>query len=186
MAQTISVSVRGDKQFRAALTGSANTLIAAVGIELERQADEAIAYVRDQQGALFTNPSGSLSRSLWKHPFKAQGTRVTVQAGWGVKYGRVLEYGPRKKVWTILPGKGPVAPGWNRAGQPTKYLHWVDQFAGIGPRREYFRTKVTHVWTEAQKRPHWKKAIDEAAGKRRGAMRRAIKAAISKSYGGVK
>lgn len=180
MAQTINVSVRGDKQFRAMLTGSASTLVAAVGVELERQADAAIAYVGEKQGSLFTNPSGQLARSLWKHPFRATGTRVTVQAGWGVKYGRVLEYGPRKKVWTILPGKGPVAPGWNRAGQPTIRLKWG------GPSGEHFARKVTHVWTEAQKRPHWKKAIDHAAGKRRAGMRRAIKAAIAKSYGGVK
>jgi len=177
MAKTISVSVRGDKQFRAMLTGSANTLIAAVGLELERQADEAIAYVGDEQGKLFTNPSGALARSLWKHPFKAQGTRVSVQAGWGVKYGRVLEYGPRRKTWTILPGKGPVAAGWNRSGQPTIHLKWSS------PAGDHFARKVTHVWTEAQKRPHWKKAIDAAAGKRRTAMRRAVKAAVAKTYG---
>jgi hypothetical protein len=183
----IAVTIRGDKQFRAAMTKCAGILVHSVGVELEKQADMAIAYIGEHYHSLFTNPKGNLRRSLYRDMFKAVGSKVSCKAGWGkgATYGRVLEYGPRKRRWVILPGKSLAASG-SRQGQPTRALQWMGSKGAPGIGRSTggriqgvaYARRVVHVWTEAQKRPHWRKAVDAQRGRRNSNLRKAVKAAL--------
>lgn len=176
MRTTIQCTIRGDKAWRRALVGSESMLVSAVGLELERQADAAIAYIGNNQASLFTNPTGNLRDNLFREEHKARGTRVSVRAGWmlGGWYGRVLEYGPRDKgPKKILPGKSLSTT----SGLPTVALRWVSKGTGA----VNYRRSSTYVWKDSMKRPHWKKAVDATRGRRNASLRRSVVAAISKA-----
>ena len=66
MPALVQCSIRGDRQFRARMTQSAPALLAAVGLALERHADQTIAWIQSHESSLFTNPSGNLIKNLVK------------------------------------------------------------------------------------------------------------------------
>jgi hypothetical protein len=108
---------------------------------------------RDEE--LFSNETGRLKASLWtkrgKDPVPVQ------EMGWAVPYGEVLEFGPkRKKTWVIRPKgfRSDVNLGRSGAGQSLKAL----RFESKG--RIVYARKVTHRWTSAELRPHFRPWMD--------------------------
>lgn len=89
-----------------------------------------------RRGNFFDNPTPKLQRTMTVGRIQKRGAQLEMDIGWGVPYGRVLEFGPlRRRIWTIKPKRGKVLRF--KAG------------GGI-----VFARSVTRVWEKSQLRPH--------------------------------
>ena len=96
---------------------------------------------------------GALKASLWVGRAKrSSGKSLSVEMGWGVPYGPVLEWGPRVRQWIIRPRGFRVAKRGGVAG--VKSLRFR-----VGNEIVYAR-KVVHTWSRDQLRPHWTPTLD--------------------------
>lgn len=105
---------------------------------------------------LFTSDHGVLKASLWTERTR-DSQEPSQEAGWGVPYGEVHEWGPaRAKEWKIVPRglRSDVTSGRGGAGQALKKLRFVSNGKVV------YAKSVTHRWTEASRRPHFEPWLD--------------------------
>lgn len=99
--------------------------------------------------------TGKLIASMWTRRAKSGGSKQLI--GWGVPYGEVMEFGPRRKfVWDIFPTgfRSDITHGRSGGGVALKML----QFQWHG--KICYAKKVTHRWTTKELRPHVGPSLD--------------------------
>ena len=93
---------------------------------------------------------GTLGGSLWRGDEPRPAVDMHVELGWGVIYGRVLEFGPKErgpKVIVVKRAKALRMLGAGAAG-------------GMGPTQVIYRKSSTYIWKPSMLRPHMMKAMD--------------------------
>lgn len=149
---------QGLPRLRARLLANAVDTNMQIGQALIDGADAAIAWIKEHYGELFTSedPSDDLKDSLWRSdaPMMTD-ANATVEMGWGVLYGKALEFGPEEK--------GPKAVHVKRAKALRIHI----------PGGVIYRKSSTYVWKPSMLRPHFAKAIE--------ATRPALMAALAKA-----
>jgi hypothetical protein len=152
----ISISHKGDRE-------TARLLGRRIHMEFvilqRRVAERAVEQLRDAVKAgdyfAYAGPTmpgdqrqshGQLQRTLWASRARRMGDEVHAEAGWGERYGPVMEFGPRaKRRWLIR----------------AKFAKRL-RFVGLGDsgKPEIKRPKqVMHYWDRRQLRPHWEPEI---------------------------
>jgi hypothetical protein len=142
---------QGIPQLRARLIGE--DMGAKIGQALVEGADAAIAWIGENYDTLFHSEvddadrdKGDLRDSLWRSDAPTcTAANVTVEMGWGVIYGKVLEFGPEEK--------GPKKVTVKRA----KAMRIHTPFGVV------YRKSSTYVWKPSMLRPHFAKAIEATA-----------------------
>jgi len=133
--------------------------------EIDRAFDDMIQWIRSHDSALFDHPTGTLTGGL----YRTDASGGSGEAGWSgpaAVYGPVLEHGPEAREWEIAPR------GTRSDGRPIRALRWVDT-TGV-----HYARRVTHRWTVAELRPHWRDAVEHARPTFRGRVVRRIVEAL--------
>lgn len=114
-----------------------------------------IKYIRrDHKLFRYANggATGKLKASLRTRRGRSIGGDIVQEMSWGVPYGEVLEFGPRRKfTWKIRPKgfRSDVTHGRSGGGVALKFLRFQ-----VGAKIVYAK-EVKHVWTTSQLRPHF-------------------------------
>lgn len=136
---------------------------AIMGKALETYLDMLIAWIRTNEDSLFnpkqeedpndTTGGMTLAESLWGDAAQVSGDEATIEGGWGVMHGRIMEFGPRDK------GPKKIVPkNVKTDGSPIRALRWK---SGRGV---VYRRSSTYRWKRSMLRPHWRKAIAAKRG----------------------
>lgn len=112
-----------------------------------------ITGIRDNQTDYFRyeypdpdHENGALAQGLWASDAKRYGTTVSAEGGWAHPHGPVLEWGPNKSSWEIIPKQAKALRFFKTYGK---------QVPGGDPGSIVYAKKVTHTWDPTQLRPHW-------------------------------
>lgn len=117
-------------------------VVVIMGRRLNQAADMIISEVKS--GSFFDNPTGKLQESISKGRVRRRRGAISIDMGWGVPYGKTVEFGPRKKTWKIR----------------ARFAKALRFQAGGGI---VFAKEVTHRWTPAEQRPHFAPTIKRLA-----------------------
>jgi hypothetical protein len=100
-----------------------------------------------EEGDYFDDATPMLQKTLWvdRQAQKNRAMRrVWSEAGWGVKYGPVLEFGPLQ-----------AKSGWWIRAKKASFLRFR-----IG-NKFYRKRQVWHPWDQRQLRPHWEDGVEK-------------------------
>ncbi|MHC4891575.1 MAG: hypothetical protein ACYTEO_19145 [Planctomycetota bacterium] len=137
----VNVRAKGTRRAQRALSRAPRDNL----VLLKRMVEYAMDQIKGEvaHGDWFDHPTGRLQNTLEANEPQVVGNTVRQEGGWGVNYGRVLEFGPSVRYWRIRPI---VAKALRfRVGDRIVYAKYADR-----------------RWTEDQLRPHWGKALDRA------------------------
>ena len=116
-------------------------LLVAIKRELEASADDVVESARKNlDSSRMTNPTGMLSQSIYRErQARPKNGFLGIGIGWGLPYGRILEYGPSVSAWVIR-------PKFRKA-----LRFWME---GIGGGGIVYRRYVLHRDYPSHRRPH--------------------------------
>jgi len=163
LSLALHTDLRGTKEFERSLERVPRLIRGHVARRLKYHCERIIIAIKEddtlfkytQRGGGRSQATGQLKQSLWTAKgTSAMGSGVQVQLiGWAVPYGDVLEWGPMyKRTWEIKPKGFRSDVGgrkWRSGGyQALQFLSFQ-----VG-NKVVFARKVTHRWTEKERRPH--------------------------------
>ncbi len=119
-------------------------------------------------GSWFDNPTPNLQQNVWAGQARSVGDTIEGSAGWGNRYGPVLEFGVTPK------NQG----GWWIEAKAAPLLRFQ-----VGD-RIISKKKVFHPWKHGSEgsRPHWSKLLDEQG--MRGRIEKDLAATVKEVFSG--
>jgi len=138
-------------------------LLVRIKRELEASADEVVEAARKNlDSTKLTKSTGMLSTSIHRERHaRPQNDFLGIGIGWGLPYGRVLEYGPSVSAWVIRPKFRKALRFWMGAqiftpsGRKSRRMMTEKNGAGI-----VYRSYVLHRDYPSHRRPHLVQAAE--------------------------